>query len=70
MEKYFIMDENELYKFLNDLRKSKLKGELDTEEKLAQQSGKWRDTLEFDVLEMCTKHYSEKVIILFIKLNK
>ena len=70
MEKYFIMNENELYKFLNDLRKSKLKGELDTEEKLAQQSGKWRDTLEFDVLETCAKHYSEKVIILSIKSNK
>ncbi|KYQ58279.1 Thyroid adenoma-associated protein [Trachymyrmex zeteki] len=54
------MDENELYKFLNDLRKSKLKGELDTEEKLTQQSGKWRNTLEFDVLEACAKHYSEK----------
>ncbi|KYN05760.1 Thyroid adenoma-associated protein [Cyphomyrmex costatus] len=54
------MDENELYTFLNNLRKSKLKGELDTEEKLAQQSVKWRNTLEYSDLVTYATHYSKK----------
>lgn len=57
------MNEEELYRLLNDLRILKQKGELDTDDKLAHQTVKWRNTLEYCVLEMCIKHYSEKVTI-------
>lgn len=55
------MNDAEMRKLLNDLRLSKQKGELDTEEKLARQTVKWRDTLEYSVLEVCIRHYSEEV---------
>ncbi|EFN66762.1 Thyroid adenoma-associated protein [Camponotus floridanus] len=54
------MSEEELYKLLNGLRILKQKGELDTDDKLAQQTLKWRNTLEYYVLETCIRHYSEK----------
>lgn len=61
------MNENELCALLSGLRVSKQKGELDTDEKLAQQAVKWRNTLEYSVLETCAKHYSEEVT--FIRNN-
>ncbi|XP_070171193.1 tRNA (32-2'-O)-methyltransferase regulator THADA isoform X4 [Polyergus mexicanus] len=54
------MNEEELYRLLNDLRILKRKGELDTDEKLAQQAVKWRNTLEYSALETCIRYYSEK----------
>lgn len=57
------MNEEDLYKLLNGLRILKQKGELDTDEKLAQQTVKWRNTLEYCTLETCIRHYSEKVTI-------
>lgn len=57
------MNEEELYRLLNGLRILKQKGELDTDEKLAQQTVKWRNTLEYSVLETCIRHYSDKVTI-------
>lgn len=59
------MSEEELYRLLNDLRILKQKGELDTDDNLAQQTLKWRNTLEYYVLETCIRHYSEKVTINF-----
>jgi len=59
------MSEEELYRLLNGLRILKQKGELDTDDKLAQQTVKWRNTLEYCVLETCIRHYSEKVTINF-----
>lgn len=58
------MNEEELYRLLNSLRILKQKGELDTDEKFAQQTVKWRDTLEYCVLKTCIRHYSEKVTII------
>ncbi|XP_036143447.1 thyroid adenoma-associated protein isoform X3 [Monomorium pharaonis] len=55
------MNENELRVLLSGLRVSKQKGELDTNEKLSQQTVKWRNTLEYSVLETCARHYSEEV---------
>lgn len=57
------MNENELRALLNGLRVSKRKGELDTEEKFAQQTVKWRNTLEYCVLERCARHYIEEVTV-------
>ncbi|XP_011644648.1 thyroid adenoma-associated protein homolog [Pogonomyrmex barbatus] len=54
------MNESELRALLSNLRMSKQKGELDTDEKLAQQTVKWRNTLEYSVLETCAKHHSEE----------
>ncbi|TGZ53696.1 Thyroid adenoma-associated protein [Temnothorax longispinosus] len=51
---------NELRALLSGLRVSKRKGELDTDEKFAQQTDKWRNTVEYSVLETCAKHYSEE----------
>lgn len=68
------MNEEELYRLLNGLRILKQKGELDTDEKLAQQTVKWRNTLEYCALETCIRHYSEKVTIYLeltvIRFNK
>lgn len=58
------MSEEDLHKLLNSLRILKQKGELDTDEKFAQQTVKWRDTLEYCILETCIRHYSEKVTII------
>jgi len=63
------MNESELRALLSGLRTSKRKGELDTDEKLAQQTVKWRDTLEYSVLEACTRHYSEEVTGLFATIT-
>nr|XP_012233310.1 PREDICTED: thyroid adenoma-associated protein isoform X1 [Linepithema humile] len=52
--------EKELHTFLSDLRILKQKGELDTDEKLKQQDVKWRNTLEYCVLESCIRHYSKE----------
>ncbi|XP_011351393.2 thyroid adenoma-associated protein homolog isoform X2 [Ooceraea biroi] len=54
------MNEKELFELLSDLRKSKQNGKLDTDEKLAQQTLKWRDTLEYHVLETSVRHHSEE----------
>jgi len=59
------MSENELRALLSGLRVSKQKGELDTDEKLAQQTVKWRNTLEYGVLETCAKHYNEEVTVYY-----
>ncbi|KAL6425099.1 hypothetical protein ACFW04_009413 [Cataglyphis niger] len=59
-EKLKNMNEEDLYKLLNDLRILKQKGELDTDEKLAQQTVKWRNTLEYCALETCIRHHSEQ----------
>jgi len=55
------MTEKELYELLSGLRKLKQNGELDTDEKLTQQTFKWRDTLEYCDLETFVRHYSEIV---------
>lgn len=56
------MKEKQLYKLLSDLRKLKQNGELDTEEKLEQQTVKWRNTLEYRELRASVRHHSEEVI--------
>ncbi|XP_011879410.1 PREDICTED: thyroid adenoma-associated protein homolog isoform X2 [Vollenhovia emeryi] len=54
------MNETELRALLSGLRVSKQKGELDTDERLARQTVKWRDALEYSVLEACARHRSEE----------
>lgn len=63
------MNEKEIYKLLSDLRSSKQKGELDTEENLAQQTLKWRNTLEYGVFETCVRHHSEEVTQFTVNSN-
>jgi hypothetical protein len=61
------MTEKELYELLNGLRKLKQNGELDTDEKLTQQTLKWRNTLEYCDLETFVRHHSEIVCIRYNK---
>lgn len=63
MQKLQNIEEKDLHSFLSDLRILKRKGELDTDEKLEQQNVKWRNTLEYCVLESCVKHYTEEVTV-------
>lgn len=63
MQKLKNIEEKELHTFLSDLKILKQKGELDTDEKLEQQDVKWRNTLEYCVLESCVRHYSKEVTV-------
>ncbi|XP_047346981.1 thyroid adenoma-associated protein homolog isoform X3 [Vespa velutina] len=55
------MTEEDLNKILTDLRVSKRSGELDNHEKFINQRDKWRNTIDYSVLETCVKHYNEGV---------
>lgn len=55
------MTEKDLNKILNDLRVSKRSGELDNHEKFVNQNDKWRNTLDYNVLETCVQHYNQDV---------
>ncbi|XP_043666118.1 thyroid adenoma-associated protein [Vespula pensylvanica] len=55
------MTEKDLNKILTDLRVSKKSGELDNYEKFVNQQDKWRNTIDYSVLETCVKHYNEGV---------
>lgn len=61
------MNEKELFKLLNELRILKRNGDLDIDEKLEQQVFKWRNILDYCILEAAVKHYSEEVISLYSK---
>ncbi|KAL0130897.1 hypothetical protein PUN28_002477 [Cardiocondyla obscurior] len=54
------MNELELCAMLSNLIMSKEKGELDTDEQLTQQMVKWRNILEYSVLETCAMCCSEQ----------
>lgn len=60
------MTEEDLNKILIDLRVSKKSGELDNHEKFVNQQDKWRNTIDYSVLETCVKHYNEGVCISFL----
>ncbi|KAI4501053.1 hypothetical protein M0802_003856 [Mischocyttarus mexicanus] len=55
------MTEKDLNKILNDLRVSKRSGELDNHEKFINQRDKWRNAIDYNVLETCVKHCNEDV---------